>query len=198
MFESKRFAVAVVCFMAVALGALGGCGDSGSNDSAAQLESAKREGEEVAREKARIDRLEQKVRHLQDQAHYGGKSAVVVEGDSAAEAGTPPVEGSVVLRSFHAPSGNVSCEILSDGALCSVDSIAETFSFNDGQEGRVEPGASLARGSGESAAYGESIAAGSVICTIPPSDSPHGIVCADSDSGHGFEASRVPARQRTY
>jgi len=191
--------MAVVGVLVVlALGALAGCGDSGSNDSAAQLEAAKHEGEEVAQERARIDRLEQKVRHLQGQAHSGGDSTVVVEHDSTA--GTDPAEtgGSVVLRGFHAPSGNVSCEILSDGALCSVDSIAETFSFSDGQEGSVESGLSLPRGSGEPASYGESIAAGSVICTIPPSDSPHGIVCADSDSGHGFEASRVSARQRTY
>ena len=181
-----------------ALGALAGCGDSGSNDSAARLEAAKHEGEEVAREKARIDRLEQKVRHLQSQTHSGGDSTVVVEGDATEGESPSQSGGSEVLRSFHAPSGNVSCEILSDGALCSVDSIAETFSFSDGEEGSVDPGVALPRGSGEPVGYGNSIAAGSVICTIPPSDSPHGIVCADSDSGHGFEASRVLARQRTY
>jgi hypothetical protein len=185
--------------LVAALGALSGCGDSGSNDSAARLEAAKHEGEEVAREKARIDRLEQKVRHLQSQTHSSGSgSTVVVEHDATVEDDPSQTGGSEVLRSFHAPSGNVSCEILSDGALCSVDSIDETFSFSDGGEGSVATGVALPRGAGESVGYGESVAAGSVICTIPPSDSPHGIVCADSDSGHGFEASRVLARQRTY
>jgi hypothetical protein len=177
---------------------LAGCGGSGSNDSAAQLEAAKREGEDLARERARIDRLEQKVRHLQGQTHSGGDSTVVVEHDAPVEDDPSQTGGSVVLRSFHVPSGNVACEILSDGALCSVDSIAETFSFSEGGEGSVNSGVALPPDSGEPVGYGESIAAGPVICTIPPSDSPHGVVCADSDSGHGFEASRVLARQRTY
>jgi hypothetical protein len=183
--------------LAVALVALSGCGDSGSIDSEARLEAAKQEGEEVAREKDRVDRLEQQVRHLQGRAHAGG-SRVAVGRDSAAEAAPSEGEGAVVLRSFHAPSGNVTCEILSNGALCSVDSVAKTFAFSDGQVGRVESGVSLPRGGGEAAAYGDSIGAGSVICTIPASDSPHGIICADTESGHGFEASRVPDRQHAY
>jgi hypothetical protein len=42
------------------------------------------------------------------------------------------------------------------------------------------------------------VSEGSITCTIPHSSEPHGIICTDSSSGHGFEASREPERQHVY
>lgn len=178
--------------------AVSGCGSSDSGGSAEQeLEAAKREGEETVREKARIGRLQHQVHHLQREVHRQGHT-VVVEGDSGAGAAESASAASSVLRAFHAPSGNVSCEILSGGAVCSVESINETFSFSNGEEARTEPGVALSRSTGELAPYGSTVSAGSITCSIPQSDEPRGITCSDGESGHGFEASRVPDRQSVY
>ena len=184
--------------MAIGLVGLVGCGGSSSDaPSEAQLEAAKRQGEEAAREKDRINSLQKQVRGLKKQAKHKG-STVVVEHDSGVEA-TPSVDGgSAVLRTFHAPSGNVSCEILSNGALCSVGSISTTFAFSDGQAGQIESGASLPEGAGELVPYGNTVSAGTVTCTVPLSSEPRGITCADNESGHGFQASRVSDRQHAY
>lgn len=101
-----------------------------------------------------------------------------------------------MLQYFHTP--NVSCEIRVDGALCSVDSIGQTFVFEGGGAAYVESGNSVPDGVGAPATWGSTVSAGSVVCTIPPLDEPSGITCTDSETGHGFEASRVPARQRVY
>lgn len=181
-----------------------GCGGSGdSNDSTVaqdQLEAAKRQGEEAAEERDRLDRLQRRVARLarqnQRSARAAVASAVPHETVTAGSAESSPE--ATVLRSFHAPSGNVSCEILSDGALCTVSSTNETFTFSNGEAVHAESGAQLPSGAGELAPYGTTIAAGSIVCTVPPSDSPHGVICADEGSGHGFEASRVLSRQRVY
>lgn len=184
--------------LAIALNLLAGCGGSGSSGpSEAQLQAAKRQGEEAAHEKDRINNLQKQVRGLKRQARRKG-STVVVEDDSGVEATSPESSGSAVLRTFHAPSGNVSCEILSRGALCSVGSISTTFAFSDGQAGQIESGASLPQNAGELAPYGSIVSAGVISCTVPLSSEPHGIICVDSESGHGFEASRVGDRQRAY
>lgn len=184
--------------LVVVLAALSGCGGSSSTDpSEAQLEAAKRQGEEVAQERDRINSLQKQVRGLKHQAKHRS-TTVVVEPDSGTETVGSADAGSTVLRTFHAPSGNVSCEIFSDGALCSVGSIATTFSFENGEAAHIDPGASLSHGAGELAPYGSTISAGSVTCTIPQSSDPHGIICTDADSGHGFEASRVSERQHVY
>jgi hypothetical protein len=176
---------------------LAGCGGSSSDaPSAAQLEAAKHEGEEAAHERDRVNSLQKQIRSLKHQVKHRG--SVVVEHASSAESAELEANGSTVLRTFHAPSGNVSCEILSHGALCSVGSIDETFSFSDGQPAQVTSGAALADGTGELAPYGSTVSAGSISCTVPNSSEPHGIVCEDNESGHGFEASRVSVRQRTY
>lgn len=183
--------------LAVVLVALSGCGGSSSTaPSEAQLEAAKRQGEEVTQERDRINSLQKQVRGLKHQAKHRN-ATVVVEHDW----GTEPVagdNGSTVLRTFHALSGNVSCEILSDGALCSVGSIARTFAFSDGQAAHIASGASLAQGAGELAPYGSTISATSVTCTIPLSSEPRGVVCTNADSWHGFEASRISGRQHVY
>jgi hypothetical protein len=184
----------------VGLTTIDGCGSSGSDSpSAEQLESARREGEETAREKARIKSLSRQVHHLQREVHRQGHPAAPVSDQSSAGA-TPSQESidSSVLRSFHAPSGNVSCAILSNGALCSVASIDETFAFSNGEEARIESGTQLPSEAGEPAPYGSTISAGSITCSVPQSDEPRGITCSDSESGHGFEASRVSDRQSVY
>lgn len=154
-----------------------------------------KQGEEVAHERDRIDSLQKQVNRLKQQAehdepvsadHAGAQSVVVPESEPA------------TVRIFHAPSGNVSCEISAHGALCSVGSTAETFSFDNGQPAETTPGTALADGAGELASYGAVLSSGSIVCRIPESDEPHGIICEDGDSGHGFEASRVSSRKRAY
>jgi hypothetical protein len=194
-----RVRVVVLACLAVVLFAFSGCGDSSSGPSEAQLQAAKAEGEEAAREKDRINNLQKQVRSLKHQARQTTTTAApAAQADSTVSSEPSQTGASSVLRSFHAPSGNVSCEILADGALCSVDSVAMTFAFSDGQPARVESGTTLPRGAGDLAPYGTTVSAGSVTCTVPRSDDPHGITCVDAGSGHGFEASRVASRQNAY
>ncbi len=63
---------------------------------------------------------------------------------------------------------------------------------------RLEGGSALARGSGSPVDWGASVTVGSVTCRVPAEDEASGIACVDADSGHGFEASRVPSRQKAY
>ena len=192
------FLVVIAALMLIGPLVTSGCGGSSSDASSMQeLEAARSEGEETAREKAKIGRLQHQVHRLQHEVHRGNHT-VVVERSAGATSPESADTGSSVLRTFHAPSGNVSCEILSGGAICSVESIDETFEFSDGQEGHIESGSVLARGEGELAPYGTTVSAGSVTCSIPQSDEPRGITCSDAESGHGFEASRVPDRQSVY
>ena len=180
----------------VGLFSLGGCGDS-SSSSSEQLEAAKKQGEEAAQERDRVSALQHQVKHLQHQVRRHGHTVVVAPSAPAAPA-SPQGSAVSTVRTFHAPSGNVSCEILSNGARCSIDSTGETFSFSNGQEAHDDPGVVLSRGAGELAPYGSTVSAGSISCAIPQSNEPRGIVCSDSESGHGFEASRISTRQSVY
>lgn len=195
----KKAGVAVMVSVCV-LGAtaLSGCGSGSASDSSAQqLESARREGEEAARERARIKNLEHQVHHLKKEVHEGRQATVVVteaEGAHPRSQSTPAPDS----KTFHAPSGNVSCQISSIGALCSVSSIEETFVLDNGEPGHLESGTLLPREAGELAEYGSTVTVGSVVCSVPESNEPRGISCSDSATGHGFEASRIPARQSTY
>lgn len=102
-------------------------------------------------------------------------------------------------RVFHSPSDNVSCKILPHGALCTVFSADLTFVFNQGSPGRVVSGLRLPRSAGELTPYGSTVSAGVITCLMPAvSSEPRGVICSDSASGHGFEASRVAERQRTF
>ncbi|HEV2858505.1 MAG TPA: hypothetical protein VGW80_08910 [Solirubrobacterales bacterium] len=178
---------------------ISGCGNTGSGaPSAQQLESAHKEGEEAARETARIERLQHQVNHLQKEVHRRARPTAVVTNAGSPRADAPVSTYQGAARTFHAPSGNVSCEVFPHGALCSVASLDETFTFMNGEEAHVEAGAALPEGAGELAPYGETISTGSVTCSIPQASEPRGITCSDSGSGHGFEASRVPERQSTY
>jgi len=196
MRRPAALALTIGCAIALAI-ALGSCG--GSNSDAAeqqQLEAAREQGEEAAHEADKLADLQRQVGHLKHQVHRQGHTVVVEKDDQTTDSTQQSAPG--VLRTFHAPSGNVSCEILSNGALCSVASINETFTLNEGQPAQVEPGSALSAGSGELATYGTVVSAGSITCAIPQSSEARGITCSDSQSGHGFEASRISTRQKTY
>jgi hypothetical protein len=197
MNKAGKVALVVLWALGVAT-VLVSCGGS-DTDSASeqQLESARREGEEAARERAQVKSLQRQVRHLQKEVHGRQPKAVVVTGGDDGGSATESA-ASTASRTFHAPSGNVSCEVSSNGALCSIASSGETFVFANGEEARLESGAVLPRSAGELAPYGSTIEVGSVACSVPQSNESHGITCADGASGHGFEASRVPERQSTY
>jgi hypothetical protein len=104
-----------------------------------------------------------------------------------------------VSRIFHAPGDNVTCEVRANGALCSVASNNQTFVLpENGEASHTESGLALSTGSGSLASYGTSVSLGPVTCVIPMEREPRGIVCNDSVSGHGFEASQDASRQKTY
>lgn len=175
---------------------LAGCGDSDADSpSAAQLEKAREEGERVAGERARVDELEEEVRGLKRAARQGKRTEESQRVSSPPPAPAP--QEPEMLRMFYAPSGNVSCAITSTSAFCTVASIATTFRVEVGSPGEVEAGTALPRGSGEPIDFGTTVSAGSFTCTIPESDEAKGIACTDA-SGHGFEASRISARQKAY
>jgi hypothetical protein len=101
-------------------------------------------------------------------------------------------------REFHVASGNVSCAVQADRATCTVEPIAESFVLAGGEEAYSEPASVLPLDLGEVVPYGSTVTVGTVTCEIPPSNVPSGIVCIDSSTGHGFEASRVASRQKVY
>ena len=102
-------------------------------------------------------------------------------------------------RVFHAPGDNVTCEVQADEARCSVASNNQTFVLpGDGEASHTESGLALSTGSGSLANYGTSVSLGPVTCVIPMEREPRGIVCTNSGSGHGFEASQDSSRQKTY
>jgi hypothetical protein len=196
MRRPASLALTIGCAIALAI-ALGSCG--GSNSDAAdqqQLEAAKKQGEEAAHEADKLTDLQRQVGHLKHQVHNQGHTVVVEKG--AETTVSTQQSAPSVLRTFHAPSGNVSCEILSSGALCSVASINETFTFSNGEPAQVESGSALPAGGGELAPYGSTVSVGSISCEVPQSSEARGITCSDSQSGHGFEASRISTRQKTY
>lgn len=182
--------------------ALVGCGGSGSDDSSVQqqIEQARQQGAAVAHRQERIAELQKRVRHLERESG-GGESqpeSSASRQPAPAPVETSPASTSGAVRTFHAPSGTVSCSILAEGALCAVSSIDETFVFDHGSAAAVEPGAALPRRAGELAPYGSTVSEGGISCVVPQSDEARGIVCTDSSTGHGFEASRVASRQSTY
>jgi len=194
----SRARLLAVLLAALAVAALaGGCGGSDSDSvSRQELEAARAAGEAAAEERSRVDRLERQVRSLR-RAKGGGAAADDAVPTAVAEQAEEAIS-SAAGASFHAPSGNVSCQIHGDEALCAVASIDATFVLGGGTAARMEPGAAIASGSGDSVPYGSKITAGSITCAVPRSNEPRGVTCVDAASGHGFEASRVPSRQRTY
>jgi len=188
----------VVATVLLAALAIAGCGDSGSETAAQeQLEAARAEGEEAALERERVDDLQRQLRKLKKRVDDGGAAPVAATPGPQAAAAAPASVPSE-REAFHAPSGNVSCEVFTGGALCTVSSVGLTFTLANGEAARVESVSALGRDVGRLAPFGTSVRIGSIACQIPQEDEPRGIACVDSSSGHGFEASRHSERQRVY
>lgn len=203
----RALTVGIAAMAVVAVGLLSGCGGSGGGSTTdtvavSELQAARRQGEEAAKERDRVAALQRQVRAIKrhmrhHRAHHGSASPVVTEVGAASAAPSPSAaEGP--LRSFHAPSGNVSCEVFGDGATCTVESVGTTFVLEPGAPARVEAGTALPSSFGELVEFGNVVSAGSITCEVPPSDVPRGITCVDQSDGHGFEASRVSSRQEAY
>lgn len=195
----KTLVVTVFCaaLAAFVLGC-GGGSDGSSEDPLAvrqQIEEARKEGAREARQRDRIEGLEGRVKRLErEKGQPAAPAAAPIETKTPVE--SPGGGSTSLLRTFHTP--NVSCEIVSDGARCSVAPTNQTFVFEAGEPARVESGSSVPDGAGEPASWDTTVSAGSITCRIPPEDEPSGITCTDTASGHGFEASRVPDRQSAY
>jgi hypothetical protein len=182
--------------------ALSGCGGSSSDDSSVQqqIEQARKQGAAAAHRQERIAELQRRVAHLEHKTQ--GKEGSTTSPQRSPAVGASPTGGasdpSVPIRTFHSPSNNVSCEILREGALCSVISNDATFVLDQGEVARIEAGTAVPQGAGELAPYGSTVSEGTIVCTLPASGDARGVVCSDSSTGHGFQASRVESRQHTF
>jgi hypothetical protein len=187
-------ALGTLAAAAVVAGCGGGSSSTGDTIQA-QLDQARREGAVAAHRRERMAELQRRVARLERRSREGaGTPAAAPPVTETADASAE----SSVLRLFHAPSGNVSCAILTDGATCSVVSANETFVLENGIPAWTESGLAFSGESGEAAAYGSTIGVGQVSCSIPAADEQRGVTCVDSGSDHGFEASRHESRQHTF
>lgn len=104
-----------------------------------------------------------------------------------------------LAEGFYVPGGNVTCSLQVESAECSVASIDTTFVIpSGGGAAYTMSGLSVPREDGAEASFDTERSDGQIVCSIPPEDVPAGITCRNTVSGHGFEASRVTARQRVY
>jgi hypothetical protein len=183
---------------------LAGCGSaSGPSSSKVEPSSAtelrinreRTEAAESAHQEDKLKALEREVRRLR---HHGAQHTTTVVERASGTSGPVSTAASAEARVFHAPSGNVTCEVHGAGARCSVASNNQTFVLPEGGPAYIESGLTLSAGSGPLAEYGTSVGDGSVRCVIPLQSEPKGITCSSSESGHGFEASRVFSRQEAY
>lgn len=111
----------------------------------------------------------------------------------------PAASSSSTGEAFYAPSGNVTCSLQSESAECSVASIDMTFVLPSGGDSAYTVGGlSVPRGEGSEAPFDTERTDGEIVCSIPAENVPAGITCRNTVTGHGFEASRVAARQRVY
>lgn len=191
---ARRSAGAVLMIGALALT---GCGSSNNSSSSAielRVDRERAEAAANAHQEDKLKALEGEVHRLRH-GHQGTTTVVAPSGSSSPP---PPVAGSEV-RLFHAPGGNVTCEVQAESARCAVASNDQTFVLPQGNSSAyTESGLALSAGSGSLAAYGTSVGVGSVTCAIPMQDEPKGIACTSDESSHGFEASKVSARQKAY
>jgi hypothetical protein len=193
----KRLAGLIACLMVV-LG-LSACGDDGASDE--EIAQARREARTTIQERIADKRTARQLRHVneklkeQKNENQAGGTVTVTTTSVAADGGsTASSSGS---KSFHAPSGNVSCQLDSTSATCAVASIGKTFTF-DGGPASIEEGATLPRSYGPELAYGSSVSVGGVSCSVPLESEAKGIVCIDASTNHGFEASSVTERQKSF
>lgn len=189
-----RWIASIICASAVAV--FIGCG--GSDDTADQL--AKQNEIAQAKKDAVLQvKTQMKIRQLQRQIRNQQQVPV---GGSPPPAEAPPSSGYIDssssgsdYQSFHTP--NVSCELDSSGATCTVISTGEDFILNAGSPASQSYGSSLPSELGISAAWDTTFTAGSVSCRVPPETEASGIECTDG-SGHGFEASKEADRKSAY
>jgi pyruvate/2-oxoglutarate dehydrogenase complex dihydrolipoamide acyltransferase (E2) component len=128
-------------------------------------------------------------------AAAGGATTTASVGTGASTTTT----SSAASRVFYAPGNNVICEVQAHAARCSVASSSQTFVLpEDGHASHIESGIALSAGSGSLAKYGTSVSVGDVTCMVPMEHEPRGVICHNSASGHGFEASQHTSRQKTY
>lgn len=113
---------------------------------------------------------------------------------AAPEPSTPATES----KQFYVGTGNISCSLSNESAACSVASNQLTFQVIGNAYGETEDGAKFGRASGSRVGYGTTVTVGDFSCEIPSESAARGIVCRNNATGHGFEASKVPARQRTF
>lgn len=199
----RLLVVGVVAFGGFGTLGVSGCGsDSGNtgaeSEQAVELRIARerKDAADRALQKERLKELQAEVKklHKRDQ----GKT-VVVPGAPPATAGgasVPAASTSNETRAFHVPSGNVSCEIAGGEARCTVARIGSTFVLPANGAAYTE-GGGLPRGSGSLVGWASTVTAGDISCVIPAESEARGIRCSNSN-GHGFEASSVSARQKTY
>jgi hypothetical protein len=117
----------------------------------------------------------------------------------APEHAQPAASSSSTGEAFYAPSGNVTCSLQSESAECSVASIDMTFVLpQGGGSAYTIGGLSVPRGEGSEAPFDTERTDGEIVCSIPAENVPAGSTCRNTTTGHGFEASRVAARQRVY
>ncbi len=187
------------CGMVVALSACGGSDDDLEN----RISRERAEAASQARQAERIKGLEAKLRQVERDAKRQSTSKVktVVERESAPRSSSnarAAASGGGRSEVFHAPSGNVSCEVTAVSARCTVAKIGTTFRFDTGSGAATTGGEGLGRGAGYAVGWDTSVSVGSVSCRIPAENERAGIRCNDSSTGHGFEASAVSSRQKLY
>lgn len=192
---SRMSRTARILVTAVLATSLAGCGSD--NTSSADIQEARTEAAAQQKLKDKQAELERKVNELKKQNGSGKTETVVVTSGSGGTS-TQPSSSSGGTRTFSAPSGNVTCQVTSSTAACTVASINTTFVLNASGTATREAGTRFPRGSGSPAGYGTTVTEGSVTCSIPTSSQASGITCVNSATGHGFEASRQPERQKTY
>lgn len=111
----------------------------------------------------------------------------------------PAQHASAADSQFFAPGGDISCALQHESAQCSVISASITFVLPaGGQPAYIRLGLSVPAYAGKEAPYASQQSDGAVSCVIPPESVPAGLTCRDDVSGHGFVASRITSRQRTF
>ncbi|HEX3240185.1 MAG TPA: hypothetical protein VHR18_08635 [Solirubrobacterales bacterium] len=186
----------------MALLLLAGCGGGSSasdtRSSQEQIEQARHEGAVAAHRRERVAALQRRVARLERRSRAGSAATVQAQQPTPTAPATTEDVAEPSQRYFHTPSGNVSCTVSPGGATCVVSSTGQGFVLETGNGAWVEAGSSVPSGTGELVPYGSTISADPISCSVPASDEARGVVCTDASTGHGFEASRVESRQRTF
>lgn len=98
-------------------------------------------------------------------------------------------------RRFLSPSRNIACSVSARSARCTVLADGTTFVVASSGAGKI--GQQAVSSAGPGVQSGSTVKVGGLRCRIPAQTEARGIICTNADGG-GFEASRVPERQRTF